>query len=163
MGLQWAVIPKHFVPPMAINAMLGTVLWTTYGTTFAYIEPLLPHSPVFAAATSGTLAGGMQALVAAPAENVRIILEGGSGKSWSHVWKEVFRGTSPTIPISKEQNIEEIRQVRTWMKEVGEMAGRGWDGWGWACAKDMCGQHIQPSVLIHNVLRLYEHCLIQDL
>lgn len=25
------------------------------------------------------------------------------------------------------------------MKEVSGMAGRGWDGWGWGCAKDVCG------------------------
>lgn len=78
-------------------------------------------------------------MVAAPAENVRLVLEGGtSGQSWSHAWKEVFRGTASA---SRHDTIEDVRQVRNWMKEVGEMAGRGWDGWGWGCAKDICGEN----------------------
>lgn len=93
------------------------------------------------AAISGAVAGGMQALVAAPAENVRLLLEGGTYHSWSHAWKEVFRGTPSTHRTSKAQQINEIRQVRSWMKDVGDMAGRGWDGWGWGCAKDICGVH----------------------
>ncbi|KAF8919345.1 hypothetical protein CPB85DRAFT_1278680 [Mucidula mucida] len=119
------VIPKHFIPPMAVNAVLGTVLWTTYGEASTALDPYIGHHPTATAALSGAFAGGAQALVAAPAENARLLLEGGTVyHSWSHAWKETM---------------EEARQVRSWMKDVGDMAGRGWDGWGWGLAKDMCG------------------------
>lgn len=133
------VIPKHFIPPMAVNALLGTALWSTYGEAYNFLEPHLGHSPIASAAVSGMAAGAAQAILAAPAENVRLIMEGGSGgRSWSHAWQEVFRGTSSALP--KKGSLEEIRQVRAWMREVGGMAGQGWQGWGWGCAKDMCGQ-----------------------
>lgn len=144
--LKFMVLPKHFIPPMCINALLGTVLWSTYAETSTILTPYIGHHPTMTAAISGAAAGGCQALVAAPAENVRLVLEGGSvalggTHSWSHVWKEVFRGTAdPKLDGSKKQNINDIRQVRLWMKEVGDMAGRGWEGWGWGCAKDICGK-----------------------
>lgn len=98
--------------------------------------------PISVAALSGGVAGGMQAIVAAPAENVRLAIEGGvaNGRGWSHAWKEVFRRTASTSHTSKQEQIEEIRQVRRWMKEVGDMAGNGWKGWGWGFAKDVCGE-----------------------
>ncbi|KAK0210239.1 hypothetical protein DFS33DRAFT_1291634 [Desarmillaria ectypa] len=134
------VIPKHFIPPMIVNAVLGTVLWTTYAEASATVETYLGPHPIMNAALSGTIAGGAQAIVAAPAENVRLLLEGGTVyHSWSHAWKEVFRGTQSIPSASRKQNMEELREVRSWMREVGDMAGRGWDGWGWGCAKDMCG------------------------
>jgi hypothetical protein len=91
-------------------------------------------------AISGAVAGGMQAIAAAPAENVRLVLEGGSGHAWSHAWKEVFQGTVSIPHSSRQQNLQDIRQIRKWMKDVGDMAGRGWDGWGWGVAKDTCGE-----------------------
>lgn len=123
---------------MVINALLGVVLWETYAVSSKQLEPHLGAHPTTIAALSGGAAGGMQALVAAPAENVRILLERGSGGSWSHAWKDVFRGTLP-ISSSTSQR-ENVRQVRDWMKEVGEMAGRGWDGWGWGLCKDIVGE-----------------------
>ncbi|KAG1882935.1 hypothetical protein F4604DRAFT_1739634 [Suillus subluteus] len=133
------VIPKHFVLPMVANAMLGTVLWTTYTETSNYLEARLGTHPTFIAGLSGAAAGGTQALIAAPVENTRLVIEGGTGRGWSHAWQEVFRGTEPPRSASRADNIKEIRQVRHWMKEVSGMAGRGWDGWGWGCAKDVCG------------------------
>ncbi|KAI4517627.1 hypothetical protein K523DRAFT_308902 [Schizophyllum commune Tattone D] len=135
------VIPKHFVPPIMVNALLGSVLWTVYAETSSSLDPYIGHHPTLTAAISGAVAGGAQALVAAPAENVRMVLEGGKldGHSWSYAWKEVFRSTRAAPVTSKAREIEEAREVRTWMREVGEMAGRGWDGWGWGCAKDICG------------------------
>jgi len=132
------VIPKHFVPPMLANAVLGTVLWTTYTGCTSYLQSCLGIHSMFAVALSGAAAGGMQALVAAPVENVRLVIEGGAGKGWSHAWKEVFRGTQPII-ASRSQQVRDIRQLRLWMKDVAEMAGRGWAGWGWGCGKDVCG------------------------
>ncbi|GLB35085.1 putative CHORD [Lyophyllum shimeji] len=133
------VIPKHFIPPMLINAMLGTILWSTYTESFLAMEPALRKHPILNAGLSGGVAGGVQALLAAPAENVRIVLEGGSGStSWSNAWKEVFQGTQ-SRSVSRQGDIEDIRQLRGWMKEVGDMAGRGWNGWGWGMGKDICG------------------------
>ncbi|KAF8078087.1 hypothetical protein FPV67DRAFT_1615323 [Lyophyllum atratum] len=133
------VIPKHFIPPMLVNAMLGTILWGTYAEAFLLIEPGLRNHPIVSAGFAGGVAGGVQALLAAPAENVRIVLEGGSGgASWLNAWKEVFKGTQAKS-VSRRRDIEDIRQLRGWMKEVGGMAGRGWNGWGWGLGKDICG------------------------
>jgi hypothetical protein len=118
---------------------LGTVLWTTYTQTSSFLETRVGSSPTTVAALAGAIAGGMQACVAAPAENVRLVLEGGASQGWSHAWKEVFRDAMPPPHATKEQKVREIRQVRSWMKDVKGMAGRGWDGWGWGCAKDICG------------------------
>lgn len=133
------VMPKHFVPPMLANAVLGTVLWTTYTECSSYLESCLGAHSIFTVALSGAAAGSMQALVAAPVENMRFVIEGGTGKGWSHAWKEVFRGTQPIHVASRSDQIRDIRQVRLWMKDVSEMAGRGWAGWGWGCGKDVCG------------------------
>lgn len=63
------------------------------------------------------------AVAAAPAENVRILMEGSSSyNSWSHAWKEVFRGTEPIGPVTRHS---QARQVHYWMKDVKQMAGRG--------------------------------------
>jgi hypothetical protein len=91
------------------------------------------------AAISGAVAGGAQAIVAAPAENVRLAIERGAGGGWSHAWKEVLRGTAPNQPTGSA-SLRELRQVRSWMLDVRNMAGRGWNGWGWGLAKDVCGE-----------------------
>lgn len=125
---------------MAVNAFLGTVLWSTFAETHQFVGHHFSGQPILTAALSGSVAGAFQALVAAPAENVRLLIEGGSGgNSWSSAWKEVFRSTS-TATMSKQQKIDEIRHIRSWMREVREMAGRGWNGWAWCCAKDACGK-----------------------
>ncbi|KAJ2916850.1 hypothetical protein MD484_g3546, partial [Candolleomyces efflorescens] len=132
------VVPKHFLPPMLLNAGLGTVLWTSYGETYTALARVTgPHS-VATAALSGAVAGGCQALLAAPAENVRLLLEGGSGgHSWSSVWKEVFKSRTPPPSSTVKQDLQDIRELRAWFRDVGEMAGRGWDGWRWGLAKDV--------------------------
>lgn len=106
--------------------------------TSGALEPYLSSHSTTMAALAGATAGGVQALAAAPAENVRLVLEGGTGKGWSGAWKEVFRGTVPVSSTTTQR--ENARQVRDWMVEVRGMAGRGWDGWGWGCAKDICGE-----------------------
>ncbi|KAJ6606489.1 hypothetical protein DFH09DRAFT_1269429 [Mycena vulgaris] len=142
------VIPKHFFPPMVVNALLGTVLWTSYAEASAVLQPHMGSHPTAMAALAGALAGGTQALVSAPAENVRLLVEGGSSRnSWSHAWKEVFRGTPPAPSASRHETIEEIRKVRSWMREVGDMAGRGWHGLGYTFGKDLTGA---PSDLPHT-------------
>ncbi|KAG6854917.1 hypothetical protein C0991_009740 [Blastosporella zonata] len=123
---------------MMVNALLGTILWGTYAEAFSILEPHMEHHPILTAGLSGGVAGGVQAVLAAPAENVRILLEGGSGgSSWLNAWKEVFQGTR-FKSLSRKSDIEDIRQLRSWMKDVGDMAGRGWNGWGWGFGKDIC-------------------------
>ncbi|KAA1474896.1 hypothetical protein DENSPDRAFT_825136 [Dentipellis sp. KUC8613] len=137
------VIPKHFAPPLVVNAALGTVLWATYAETSSALQPFLGSYPVAIAALSGAAAGGSQALVAAPTENVRLAIEGGKSGSrgWAHAWKAVFRDTRTAISDhgAKNASLDDIRQLRSWMKDVRDMAGRGWDGWGWGLAKDVFG------------------------
>lgn len=134
------VVPKHFLPPIILNAALGTVLWTSYGISNEAISTVLEDHPIQTAALAGGFAGGCQAILAAPAENVRLLLEGGSGgHSWSCVWKEVFRSRVVPPSVTLQQEIQEIRELRTWLRDVGDMAGKGWDGWRWGCGKDICG------------------------
>jgi hypothetical protein len=136
------VIPKHFVPPLLVNAVLGTVLWTAYSESSSLLSggDRLEAHPIATAAISGAIAGGAQAIVAAPAENARLAVEGSTaGGRWSHAWKEVLRGAVQN-PLTEKKSLREIRQVRGWMMEVREMAGRGWNGWGWGLAKDVCGE-----------------------
>ncbi|KAJ7929224.1 hypothetical protein B0H13DRAFT_941113 [Mycena leptocephala] len=134
------VIGKHFFPPIVVNALLGTILWTSYAEASAVLQPHIGSHPTATAAIAGALAGGTQALVSAPAENVRLLVEGGtSHNSWSHAWKEVFRGSPPPPTASRHDTIEEIRKVRSWMKEVGDMTGRGWHGLGYTLGKDVTG------------------------
>lgn len=136
------MVSKHFLPPMVLNAGLGTVLWTTYGEAYSYLSSGTGGDSVPTAAMAGACAGACQALLAAPAENVRIVLEGGSGghSSWSCVWKEVFQSRVSPSSTSTHEKLQEIRELRSWLRDVGEMAGRGWDGWRWGCAKDACGE-----------------------
>ena len=139
---QILVIGKHFLPPLIVNASLGTVLWATYSETSSVLSSreILEAHPTVIAAISGALAGGAQAIVAAPAENVRLAIERGTGRGWSHAWKEVLRGTASNQPIGST-GLRELREFRSWMLDVRDMAGRGWNGWGWGLAKDVCGEH----------------------
>jgi len=136
------VIAKHFVPPIIMNTALGTVLWAAYSETSSALGSYdgLETQPITIAALSGAVAGGTQAIVAAPAENLRLALERSTtGGDWSHAWKEVLRGAARNGSTSAE-SLRELRQVRGWMMDVRDMAGRGWNGWGWGLAKDVCGE-----------------------
>jgi len=134
------VISKHFIPPLLVNTSLGTVLWAAYSESSSALgsHDSLEARPITIAAISGAVAGGAQAIVAAPAENLRLAIERGTGGGWSHAWKEVLRGTAP-IQSTGSAGLRELREVRSWMMDVRNMAGRGWNGWGWGLAKDVCG------------------------
>ncbi|KXN90543.1 hypothetical protein AN958_04215, partial [Leucoagaricus sp. SymC.cos] len=135
----FGVFSKHFFPPMVVNTMLGTVLWTTYAKTSIIVEPLMQDRSAMAAAVSGGIAGGIQALVAAPAENLRLAIQGGtSAQSWMQAWRSMMRSTSVASRDLRATQLKEFRETRKWMQDVSEMAGRSWNGWGWGCAKDMC-------------------------
>lgn len=126
---------------MLVNATLGFVLWESFGVASNGLEPFFRNHSLVNSVVSGGVAGACQAVVAAPAENLRITLEGGiRGHSWSSAWKDVFREKRlSSVAISKSQQIHEIRKLRSWFQEIGQMAGRGWEGWGWGCAKDAAG------------------------
>lgn len=132
------IIPKHFIPPMIVNAALGTVLWYTYSEASQLLESHYDGKhKLTTAAIAGATAGGAQAVFAAPAENVRLALEGGKTGSWRSAWRDVFRGaTDLHIPASRQESVQQIRQVSDWLREVQSMAGRGWDGMGWGVCKD---------------------------
>ena len=138
---QVLVIAKHLIPPLLVNASLGTVLWAAYSESSSVLGSCdgLESRPIAIAAISGAIAGGAQAIMAAPAENVRLAIERGAGGGWSHAWKEVLRGTAP-IQSSGSASLRELRHVRSWVMDVRNMAGRGWNGWGWGLAKDVCGE-----------------------
>lgn len=83
---------------------------------------------------SGAIAGAAQAIAGAPAENVRLLMEKGvfnsetSVSGWREAWKEVFRGTATVQANTKSldrRTLHEIREIRNWMHEVRDMAGRG--------------------------------------
>lgn len=114
------------------------MLWTTYTEASTFLEPHFTH-PLSVSVLSGAAAGAAQAIVAAPAENVRVVLEGGTHHGWSSAWKDVFLGSQPHLALTKAQNLREARETRLWMKEVGEMAGRGWKGFSWGLCKDAFG------------------------
>jgi len=146
---------------MIVNAALGTVLWSAYGETNNGLDPYFSDYALANAAISGAVAGACQALVAAPAENVRILLEHGfGGHSWSCAWKEVFRQKVDPSTIPKAESLNEIRQLRSWFHDVGQMAGRGWNGWGWGCGKDTVGQSDTRNEFIR--LRTFTHASNQD-
>ncbi|GJJ14679.1 hypothetical protein Clacol_008945 [Clathrus columnatus] len=107
----------------------------------AGLKAALASTATSVAALSGSCAGSIQALAAAPAENVRILLEGGQSRSsWSVAWREVFAGTESLTSKSPKpaKHREEVRRVQAWVKEVRGMAGRGWQGLGFGIAKDSC-------------------------
>jgi hypothetical protein len=153
--VQFLIIPRHFIPPILVNTLLGVVLWESYSISSRHLETLLPSHPIAVAATSGAIAGGCQSIAAAPAENVRIVLESTKkvdavkavlGKpghvpdthsGWMHAWKQVFVGDQP---LAQATTREEVRELNRWASEIKGLAGRGWDGWTWGCAKDMVGE-----------------------
>ena len=89
------------------------------------------------AASSGAIAGACQSIAAAPAENVRIVLENAGHMShatsdavkelmakpgpdvkhsgWMHAWRQVFQGDEP---LAKVQTREEIKELSKWAAEV---------------------------------------------
>jgi hypothetical protein len=121
--------------------MLGTVLWTAYSAAYTVIEPNLHNKPLLSAAVSGGIAGGIQALVAAPVENIRLVVEGGAaGQSWLQAWKYMMDDSSRVSRQARRAQLKEARAFRKWMLDVHDLAGRGWHGWGWGFAKDVCGE-----------------------
>ncbi|KZV93333.1 hypothetical protein EXIGLDRAFT_709913 [Exidia glandulosa HHB12029] len=138
------VISHHFIPPLLVNSALGTILWSSYSLASSELQPRISNS-VLASAIAGSIAGATQALAAAPAENVRILLEGGAEHAhWSAVWKSVFRASEDAVSATtgtSQSNLSrnQARHLREWVREIRDTAGHGWHGWRWTVAKDTCG------------------------
>lgn len=73
----WRFIPKHVLPPLAINASIGLTLFTSYTTSEALLSAHL-FSPLAKLVAipflSGALAGAAQSLLSAPLDNARLLL-----------------------------------------------------------------------------------------
>ncbi|GAA5936171.1 uncharacterized protein JCM15063_002731 [Sporobolomyces koalae] len=74
----WRFIPRHILPPMVVNAMIGLTLFTTYTTSERALLP--PSTPTFAYEfiyvpfVSGSLAGAVQSILSTPLDNARLLL-----------------------------------------------------------------------------------------
>ena len=114
----------------------------TYAEASLRLETQLSSHPTVVAGLSGALAGGAQALIAAPAENLRLSLEGGNYQaSWSKAWREVFWGNGAhTAASGQPLKVRDARHLMTWMQEIGAMAGRGWHGWRLGIVKEVVGR-----------------------
>lgn len=145
------VISHHFIPPLLVNAALGTVLWTSFSIAQSELQPYI-ENPIVAAAAAGSIAGTAQALAAAPAENVRILLEGGAEHArWTTVWKTVFRASESVAQETSQSGLSRnnVRELLPWLREVRDMAGAGWEGWRFTVAKDACGTCHRRICCIH--------------
>ncbi|GAA5836569.1 hypothetical protein JCM9279_000427 [Rhodotorula babjevae] len=73
----WRFIPRHILPPLAINASIGLTLFTSYTTSEALLSAHL-FSPlaklVVVPFLSGSTAGAVQSLLSAPLDNARLLL-----------------------------------------------------------------------------------------
>ncbi|EJT98349.1 hypothetical protein DACRYDRAFT_118645 [Dacryopinax primogenitus] len=151
----WHIFLHHFLPPIFVNTTMGTVLFSSY--TFAHSvlssRPQLKEHSTAVAALAGAGAGAAHGLVGAPLDNVARYLAG--DKSWRQAWGEAFH-LSPPPPASTARNpvqasaphptsqyppptLTEAREAKQWLWEWRHMAGRGWTGWRWGCAKDVTG------------------------
>ena len=75
--LQWRFFPKHVLPPLTINALIGLTLFTTYTTSESLLHARF-DSPaatyVMIPFVSGAFAGAAQTLISAPLDNARHLL-----------------------------------------------------------------------------------------
>lgn len=73
----WRFFPKHVLPPLTINALIGLTLFTTY-TTWESLLHARFDSPaatyVMIPFVSGAFAGAAQTLISAPLDNARHLL-----------------------------------------------------------------------------------------
>jgi hypothetical protein len=147
------------------------VLWATYSEVSISLESsLIGYHSTAIASISGGVAGAMQAVAAAPVENVRLIVEGGSARSgWANAWKEVFvrsqsldasvANMEKSIGRSKAEDIKKAREVRDWVRDIRGMAGRGWEGLGWGVMKDACGMGLGSENMLKGILISYQALL----
>ncbi|RIA96215.1 mitochondrial carrier domain-containing protein [Glomus cerebriforme] len=116
-------IPRHILPPLVANSMIGAVLFTTYITVLSqfsgtssffetnYHNNSLPPPAFSVVFTSGAIAGAAQSLVAAPLDSLKVrfevndLLEGKHKSMFDFAkttWKElgitsIYRGIGLTL------------------------------------------------------------------
>ncbi|CEQ42913.1 SPOSA6832_04792, partial [Sporobolomyces salmonicolor] len=72
--VQWRFVPRHVLPPLFVNTLIGLTLFTTYTSL---LLPRLTSSLsefLLIPFISGSLAGAAQSLLSAPLDNARLLL-----------------------------------------------------------------------------------------
>ncbi|SGY15057.1 BQ5605_C013g07227 [Microbotryum silenes-dioicae] len=77
----WSFIPRHLVPPVLVNGLIGLTLFGVYTSSESYLNSHLPPDVLSHPSTqvlipfiSGTLAGASQSIISAPLDNARLLL-----------------------------------------------------------------------------------------
>ncbi|GAA6005137.1 hypothetical protein JCM11491_002590 [Sporobolomyces phaffii] len=80
----WKFIPRHILPPMVVNAMIGLTLFTSYTTSERLLLHSLAQSPttslspliefLYIPFISGSIAGAAQSILSTPLDNARLLL-----------------------------------------------------------------------------------------
>ncbi|OBZ85763.1 Mitochondrial substrate carrier family protein S [Choanephora cucurbitarum] len=79
----WSFIPRHILPPLVGNTLIGTVLYTTYIATLPMFHPPsayqlhrpFPPPPFTSVFMAGCLAGAAQSIIATPLDSLKVRLE----------------------------------------------------------------------------------------
>ncbi|KAG2172039.1 hypothetical protein INT43_001516 [Umbelopsis isabellina] len=79
----WKFIPRHLMPPLIANTLVGTVLYTTYIATLPIFHPAshfqlhrtFPPPPFTAVFSAGMLAGAAQCVIATPLDSLKVRFE----------------------------------------------------------------------------------------
>ncbi|CAM0138693.1 unnamed protein product [Umbelopsis sp. WA50703] len=79
----WKFIPRHLMPPLIANTLVGTVLYTTYIATLPIFHPAshfqlhrtFPPPPFTAVFSAGMLAGAAQCIIATPLDSLKVRFE----------------------------------------------------------------------------------------
>ncbi|CAO3644148.1 unnamed protein product [Mucor hiemalis] len=79
----WNFIPRHILPPLIANTLIGTVLYTTYIATLPVFHPPsafqlhrpFPPPPYTSVFMAGCLAGAAQSVIATPLDSLKVRFE----------------------------------------------------------------------------------------
>ncbi|RUS21150.1 mitochondrial carrier domain-containing protein [Endogone sp. FLAS-F59071] len=94
----WQFIPRHVLPPLLANTVIGTVLYATYIATLSTLHPAtsfqkyrtFPSPPFSSVFMAGAIAGAAQAVVATPMDSLKVrfevtdLLEGKHRSMWTY-------------------------------------------------------------------------------
>ncbi|KAI9481110.1 MAG: mitochondrial carrier domain-containing protein [Benjaminiella poitrasii] len=79
----WNFIPRHILPPLLANTLIGTILYTTYIATLPIFHPPstlqlhrpFPPPPFTSVFMAGCLAGAAQSIIATPLDSLKVRFE----------------------------------------------------------------------------------------
>ncbi|KAI8979490.1 mitochondrial carrier domain-containing protein [Mycotypha africana] len=79
----WTFIPRHILPPLIANTLIGTVLYTTYIATLPIFHPPsayqlhrpFPPPPYTSVFLAGCIAGAAQSVIATPLDSLKVRFE----------------------------------------------------------------------------------------